>query len=453
MKVVALPSLFFASMSRAILLAQVRWTSFARYFTSLLRADHAQLEKFHAIHGHKYQSTGEEVQWTKDELKSYFNYMFTAPRSSRTLLFVDGLDQCSGHSMRELALFFRETTEASSSVDAGLSICLSSRDYPKVSVANCPEVMLDKLNTEDIRHFVHKRFTTAGVGEGAEWMKLEAHIVESVVHDPSVLYYATEQGLLSWVNYLIASGLNVNQRGGDYRYPLLAAANQAHAEIMIFLLDHGAQPIVRDYQGRSVLHHIVLSGQVKLLPSLPTDIVRLLIEAEDKSGQTPLHLSVQTGHIALTEQILEFGASPNRQDSWRRTALHHACEVEQPNVAVIQMLLAHGARTNTECRRGFVPSQAAFGTGYLEGVCLLDTHYPPTLDRSLDSRRAVTVRVQNTSVLNMLVKPYVLVSFSGEAKVLYPAEDGHGASPEWNHVRFFFRVAQNRNNEARFCFV
>ncbi|KAL4944398.1 hypothetical protein BDV06DRAFT_187526 [Aspergillus oleicola] len=53
-------------------------------------------------------------------------------------------------------------------LDAKLSICLSSRDYPKVNVGRCPEVMIDQVNAEDIRHYVHERFRTAGASEGAK---------------------------------------------------------------------------------------------------------------------------------------------------------------------------------------------------------------------------------------------------------------------------------------------
>ncbi|KAL4968248.1 ankyrin repeat domain-containing protein [Aspergillus stella-maris] len=182
---------------------------------------------------------------------------------------------------------------------------------------------------------------------------------------------------------------------------------------MVFLLNHeriartGAKDrygrymlrTLKDSRGRSLLYHIVLSGEVKVL-----------INDEDNSGQTPLSIAVQTGHLSLTDSLLELGANSKTRGGFGRTALHDACEGEQPNLAVCEMLLAKGAQANAKCNRGFVPSQVAFGAGFLEG---------------------------NVADIGWLLKPYVLVSSAGEAKVLYPAGDVHGANPDWNQVQFF----------------
>ncbi|KAL3479372.1 hypothetical protein BJX99DRAFT_222521 [Aspergillus californicus] len=794
----------------------------------LLQANRDKLSNFISIFDHKFQHHETNPEWSEEELKSYLKAMFAKSRSSRTLIFVDGLDECVGEGMRELALFFREMTATAHAVKSKLSVCLSSREYPKVSVKRCPEVMIDRLNADDIRSYVRHKFETAGVDERIDGVGLASTIVEksagiflwavivvdtvlkdldegksskylhkrlreippaleqlyaqilstvdkeenqmtlkffywvifaakplrlvewhhilawirdtppgslrewreshyvtdtawqleqqirsiskglvevktretapadddrnsiygeagsliseegetrtvSVIHstvvnfflgaggfdilspsvtrhnpgdgdiiimrtcldyigipeldafvrrrrvegdhpklqigpvtrqrkrshseasfgssasnfagsvylgqdkvhddgskapgaflfpsgglecdnatsnaadlpivqdipvaqgisftleqylqdpvpethlgavqraasevrslssktcvsetleaypallsyaldaftihaaradkygadpgkafefnrvedvwqrwlylsgsrlfDTSVLYFAAEEGLCSWIRYLLSTGLDPDIIGGTHQYPLIAALNNGHAEAMMLLLKGGASFSVLDKTRKSPLHHIAQCGQVSLLSGFldmvyPKETVtRVLLPARDMKGQTPLLLSVQQSHAAMTEKLLIAGADPNIPDWLGNTPLHHACESDQPSLAVCQYLLANGACKDAPSRLHIVPSQLAFQNGFLAGVSLINDQPPSQMVNYSHSK--LTVRLLKAVGVLELQRPYILVSFVGEKKILYPIESNSEENEsQWSEVHF-----------------
>ncbi|KAL4797823.1 hypothetical protein BDV19DRAFT_38262 [Aspergillus venezuelensis] len=149
---------------------------------------------------------GSTLEWSVEELESFFKHNFTRPRPTRTLLFVDGLDECVGGEVRDLGFFFREITSTAHTVGAKLSVCLSSREYPKVSVQDCPEIMLDRLNTIDIRRKVHQKFKTAGLTESTEWLALTTDIADR------------SSGVFLWVVIVVDTILKDIDNGKSSRY-------------------------------------------------------------------------------------------------------------------------------------------------------------------------------------------------------------------------------------------
>jgi len=77
-----------------------------------------------------------------------------------------------------------------------------------------------------------------------------------------------------------------------------------------------------------------------------------MLHATTKFGHTPLVLAAWKGHAALVRWLLEYGADPNREDSFGVTALHKA--VAFRHVEVLEALLAC-ERTDVNARVG-VPS-------------------------------------------------------------------------------------------------
>ena len=69
----------------------------------------------------------------------------------------------------------------------------------------------------------------------------------------SALYWAVFGNHTDVVNKLISKGADVNVRTGHYWTPLHAAAHSGDTELMKFLLQHGAKPLIRNSRGETAL--------------------------------------------------------------------------------------------------------------------------------------------------------------------------------------------------------
>ncbi|KAL4807523.1 hypothetical protein BDV18DRAFT_102847 [Aspergillus unguis] len=257
-----------------------------------------------------------------------------------------------------------------------------------------------------------------------------------------LLYFAAEKGLTSWVRYLLLDGADPGTTGGDYLYPLIAAAVHGHAGIMKLLLKYGARAGTQDLSLKTTLHYIARSGDTELLTSFCEQILgsrrsnldEQLLEAEDSTGCTPLHISVQNGHLNMTEMLLQMGADPNASNDNGETALHSACFCDQPSLAICQVLLAHGAQSHVVSDLNLLPCELAFRRRFLAGVSLLNT-YPLPTTQSAQTLSKVTVRMGLTNWGCWQARPYVLVRLGGETKMLYSSE-GTVDIKSWNEVDF-----------------
>ena len=80
-------------------------------------------------------------------------------------------------------------------------------------------------------------------------------------------------------------------------------------------------------------------------------------------GQTPLHVAVLWGHLEATTMLLELGANPNAQNSYREaTPLHLVLESEKVSchvkAQIIDLLLESGAHTTIQDRSNNYPIDA-----------------------------------------------------------------------------------------------
>uniref|UniRef100_A0A6I8R1T7 Poly [ADP-ribose] polymerase n=1 Tax=Xenopus tropicalis TaxID=8364 RepID=A0A6I8R1T7_XENTR len=199
------------------------------------------------------------------------------------------------------------------------------------------------------------------------------------------LFEACRNGDVSRVRRLLEPGnVNAKDMAGRKSTPLHFAA---------VLLQHGADPSIRNTDGKSALDladpsaKAVLTGEYKkdelleaarsgneeklmaLLTPLNVNchasdgrkstplhlaagynrvrIVQLLLQhgadvhAKDKGGLVPLHNACSYGHFEVTELLLKHGACVNAMDLWQFTPLHEAASKNR--VEVCSLLLSHGA--------------------------------------------------------------------------------------------------------------
>jgi ankyrin repeat protein len=90
-----------------------------------------------------------------------------------------------------------------------------------------------------------------------------------------------------------------------------------------------------------------------------------LVDAEDKYGETPLHLAADLGDGPWVAFLLAHGASPKGARGVRKkTPLHRAAGGVKENCAVVRMLIARGADPNAKDLLGRTPLHEAARAGF-----------------------------------------------------------------------------------------
>ncbi|CAB0029619.1 unnamed protein product, partial [Trichogramma brassicae] len=118
--------------------------------------------------------------------------------------------------------------------------------------------------------------------------------------------------------------------------PLHLALRWGRNEVAQLLLRNGADPNLTNAEGSTPLHIICKKGEddtgyyekgdcvtVKMLLELGSEKYQpVQIDAQDKLGNTPLHLVLDYGHRRLIELLLKNGADPNSINEEGSTPLH-----------------------------------------------------------------------------------------------------------------------------------
>lgn len=179
----------------------------------------------------------------------------------------------------------------------------------------------------------------------------------------------------------------------NYGAPINLAAALGPPEIVVVLLDAGADPRMRGFGGASPLHAAVLSRQPEIIKILLDRGAE--INALDNLGRTPLltYASSSAHDISVLKVLLKAGANPNAAEQPAdisvldyiaiqgnadeaellvlaganvnardilsgKTPLHFAtdcCSATGGNYDVVRSLLAHGADVNARDINGFTP--------------------------------------------------------------------------------------------------
>jgi ankyrin repeat protein len=165
------------------------------------------------------------------------------------------------------------------------------------------------------------------------------------------------------VSRLLKSGAQSSEHS-SYASLLHIAASLGPPEVVIALLDAGADPQARGFGGASPLHTAVLAGQ--------SAIVRALIEwgaevdALDNHGRTPLltFASGSTQNLEVLRILLKAGANPNLAEvTTEFSALNYAAM--QGRVDMAELLVMAGASVNAkDALYGQTPLHFATNCGY-----------------------------------------------------------------------------------------
>jgi len=147
------------------------------------------------------------------------------------------------------------------------------------------------------------------------------------------LIRAAEEGKLAEVKSLLGQGAGVNSRDGEAQTPLIVAAGKGHRDVVVYLLDNGADINLMNYRiGVTALGTSVAD----------TEMLRLLLDrgADPNAGYPSLVSAASIGNTEAVKLLLEAGADINAKGV-EGTALAHACM--RGNADVVRLLLEWGA--------------------------------------------------------------------------------------------------------------
>jgi uncharacterized protein len=136
--------------------------------------------------------------------------------------------------------------------------------------------------------------------------------VETMLSDEPELAYSKDKRGISALFHAVANGhnkivaalLDITKQPDDVEpekgfTPVMMAATSGHIAVVRLLLEHGANPDLRNFDGITALHNAVFEEQC--------DIVALLIQAganpeiHDRLGNTALELAERSGHDRLVQ--------------------------------------------------------------------------------------------------------------------------------------------------------
>ena len=177
----------------------------------------------------------------------------------------------------------------------------------------------------------------------------------------SILCVAASEDDIRWVKILLARGVNVNEKDANSCTALYTAANEGHRDLVIFLLEKGAEVNAKhNLRGYTPLHCAAEKGYI--------EIVKILLEkgadvnAKNTENYTPLHVAALQGHIDIVKILLEKGADVNAKDTEDSTPLHFAAQAG--NMDIIEILLGKGADANVINSSGKRALEVSNGNGF-----------------------------------------------------------------------------------------
>ncbi|XP_010135047.1 PREDICTED: ankyrin repeat and SOCS box protein 3-like [Buceros rhinoceros silvestris] len=210
----------------------------------------------------------------------------------------------------------------------------------------------------------------------------EEYINSRTFEGLGALHLSARRGSLESIRVLLEAGADPNEVTIEATTPLFLAVENGHADVVKFLLQHGANVEgPHCWSGWNSLHQASFQGY--------TEIMEVLLEngaskeCKDDFGITPLFVAAQYGKLESLRLLISHGAEVNCQAKDRATPLLIAAQ--EGHTKCVKLLLSKGADPNLYCNteNWQLPIHAAAQMGHEKILELLI----PVTDRICDRGR------------------------------------------------------------------
>ena len=158
----------------------------------------------------------------------------------------------------------------------------------------------------EIASFLADKTVAINIFEASATGKIN-NVIRSLARDPQLVNAYAEDGFqplglaayfghLELAKYLIKAGAPINSpsRNALKATPIQSAAAAGHDKVVQMLLEHGADPNVREQGGYTPLHAAAQNGDEAVIRTLIYGGADLTLKSND--GKTALNLATEAGH-------------------------------------------------------------------------------------------------------------------------------------------------------------
>ncbi len=184
------------------------------------------------------------------------------------------------------------------------------------------------------------------------------------------LLYAARQNSLESVQMLVKAGADLNKTDPDGTSALVMAIVNAHYDLPIYLMDHGADPNIADKYGRTALYAAVDMHTLEKSATRPDpketdkatslDVVKAALAHGANPNLALISPAPGRGSLDVPDRYLGAGATP-----FLRAA-------KTGDAEVMRLLLAHGADPKAETKDGTTAMILAAGLSWTMGITNVD---------------------------------------------------------------------------------
>ena len=200
------------------------------------------------------------------------------------------------------------------------------------------------------------------------------------------LLYATREGCIDCVSYLVERGAKINMSDPEGVTPLITAIANFHFDVAKILIEAGANPDKWDWWGRSPLY---LAADVNTIP---------------RGGRADSPSTDEPTSLEIIELLLKRGANPNTQLSllppFRNVGADRGVDgllttgaspllraAKGLDAPAVKLMMEYGGNPNLPQIRGITPTMAAAGMGSVDADTRGRYDTPDTAQRSVDTLR------------------------------------------------------------------